>query len=232
MRLLRDQGMLAWPTQTGDVGQQLGDWLDFRQAIGLHSVLDAQVPLPGRPLRPLSAAQHAALVQQVQSVRRGLEASIAQGSPATPGAARIDLPPFEPDEPLVLRSAFEPFRRYYAAHQRQMEPLIRRLRQGLRAHVQGQARLAELASLDAAMEGVLQEREARWLASVPSLIEKRWVLALRDHLASAGDAPDLERWMAPWRQVLRSTLLAELDLRFQPVDGLLEALTPPSVPTP
>ena len=197
MRLLRDQGMLAWPSDSGDVGQQLGDWLDFRQAIALHSVLDAPRPGPETSFTPLSEPQLKALSQQVRTLRRSLEDSISQGSPATPGAARIDLPPWEPEEPLVLRQAFEPFRRYCAAHQRQMEPLIRRMRQGLRAQLMRHPALTELAQLDAAMEAVLQDREARWLAGVPSLIEKRWVLALRDHLDKIGRASCRERVSSP-----------------------------------
>jgi hypothetical protein len=65
------------------------------------------------------------------------------------------------------------------------------------------------------MEQVLGAPERTLLASVPALLEKHF-----KRLRQA--APDA--WLDRFRQDARDVLLAELDLRFQPVDGLLEAL--------
>ena len=79
------------------------------------------------------------------------------------------------------------------------------------------------------------------LGKVPKLLEKRFSQALKQHLkkqaeASAEDtsAPRLkpDAWLLPWRQQLRTALLAELDTRLQPALGLLEAFNQESMSPP
>lgn len=218
-----------------DVGQQLGDWLNFRQAIALHGVLnpDAQPEPTPAHLRRTAVMTSAALARHVDKVRAQLVQSIEQGAPAGSGLARIEMPPAELDEPIEPKTAFEPYRRFYAAHQRQMESTL----QTLRAQVRGQlnkssGNLQPLAALDAAFESILSEREAALLAKVAKLHEKRFVQALKRHtqqqaeaMAAGEPATDVRptAWLMPLRQAMRAALLAELDTRLQPTLGLLEA---------
>lgn len=87
-----------------------------------------------------------------------------------------------------------------------------------------------MVALDAAFEGILVEREARLLSTIPSLMEKRFNQLRKAHLQTqpTDDAPDLwmkpGAWMARFCAELQTVLLAELDLRLQPAVGLLEAL--------
>ncbi len=245
VRFLSENAMLDAVQVTEDVGQKLGDWLDFRQAIALHGLLNpephAEQPLPAHQRRA-GVLTPEALTRHFDKVKAALEQSIAQGAPSGTGLARIEMPPAKLDEPLEPKIAFEPYRRFYAAHQRQMETQVRTLRAQMRGQLaKSTTALQQLAALDANFENILSEREAMLLVKVPKLLEKRFSLALKQHLkkqaeASAEDAntPPLkpDTWLLPWRQQLRTALLAELDTRLQPALGLLEAFNQESTSPP
>lgn len=287
VRFLTENALLT-PARPGEgVGQKLGDWLDFRQAIALHGVLNPEHPerthgqtaahppesapvhLPTRSLTPsltpsltrsltrspaLSSA-HApgllspparrsaliapdALARHVDKVRAQLAESIGQGAPVGSGLARIDMPALSGGEAPEPKTAFAPYRRFVAAHQRQMESTLRSLRALLRQQLsQRGGHGQQLAALDAAFESILAEREATLLMQTTKLLEKRFVQTLKAQL----QAPAQLQVMAQvnpltlhqnLRQTLRLALLAELDTRLQPTLGLLEALTALTALTP
>ena len=232
MHFLAEQGMLDTAVAIGDVGPRLGDWLDFRQAINLHGVLTPEAPLEPVAQTPRTAILSPdALTRHVDKVRSQLVQSIWQGGPTGSGLMRIDMPPAELDEPLEPKTAYEPYRRFYAAHQRQMESVIRTLRAQVRNQLsKGSSALQQLATLDAAFENILSEREAVLLGKVSKLLEKRFAQALKQHLKIEAESATTEAakeqpraWLMPLRQSLRTALLAELDTRMQPTLGLLEA---------
>lgn len=237
LHFLTEKGMAGVAADPGDVGQRLGDWLDFRQAIALQGFfgsLDnpstAPAFAPPARVRVDAAVLHARFAQ----VRAALEQSILRGSAPAPGMPRIEMPSTALTHPIDARSAFDPFRRYFSAHQRQMETVIRSLRAQLRGMLdKGSARHQRLAALDALFENILLEREARQLGLIVTGFEKRFARALKAHLkqlheAAACDepAPPSQDWLAPLCDDMHTALLAELDLRLQPVQGLIEALTP------
>jgi hypothetical protein len=189
VRFLTENALLTPARQAEDVGQKLGDWLDFRQAIALHGVLnpettsDAQTAnLPAHVQRMALIAPEA-LARHVDKVRAQLVESITQGAPAGSGLARIDMPAPVLDEPVEIKTAFEPYRRFVAAHQRQMESRLRSLRAQLRLQLSQRASAGQqLAALDTAFENILAEREAALLAKTSKLLEKRFVQALKAHM--------------------------------------------------
>jgi hypothetical protein len=110
------------------------------------------------------------------------------------------------------------FRQCYLARQRAMQTASGRLRGRLRdALAQTSAEMARLAEVDAAMELALSPREHALLATVPDLLGQRF-----ERLRAAGQAS--RAWLDGFRRDMQSVLLAELDVRFQPVEGLLAAL--------
>jgi hypothetical protein len=231
VRFLTENALLEAAQSSEDVGQKLGDWLDFRQAIALHGVLHPENPLEvaASPRSPRLSAD--ALRQHVSKVRAALEQSIMQGAPPGSGLTPISMPPAELDEPVEPKTAFEPYRRFQAAHQRQMESVVRTLRSQVRGQLsKGSPALQQLATLDAAFENILSEREAILLGKVSRLLEKRFAQALKQHLKQAQAAAETGLpadsplpWLLPIRQAMRTALLAELDTRLQPTLGLLEA---------
>ena len=250
VRFLTENALLSAAPAQDHLGQKLGDWLNFRQAIVLHGILTPETPqaatttttttstpAPATKTRRAGLMTAETLARHVEKVRADLVHAITHGAPAGSGMARIELPAPELDNPVGPKTAFEPYRRFYAAHQRQMENSLRLLRTQVRTQLsKSTPALQQLATLDAAFEQILSEREAVLLGKVSKLHEKRFAQALKLHLkqqaeAALADTPQTTHnvnpsaWLMPLRQALRTSLLAELDTRLQPTLGLLEAFT-------
>ena len=233
LRFLTSQGMVDAGVDAGDVGQRLGDWLHFRHAIALQAFIGEVDDPAAVPATPTARVDASVLRQRFAQVRSTLEQSITEGSAPAPGMPRIELPTSELEHPIDPKTAFDPLRRYCTGHQRQMESVIRSLRLQLRGMLdKGTTPHRRLATLDAIFENVLLERETRLLGHIPPGFEKRFAKALQQHMkqllkAAEADepAPRTTPWLQPLLDDLRTALLAELDLRLQPVLGLIEALT-------
>lgn len=168
----------------------------------------------------------------------GGPAAVAQGASSRVAAAvdafhrlRTDLARAITGDALFTAAApaetdFAPYRRQYQTHQRAMDSRIGPLRATVREAVSAHSpALQRLAALDAVMDKALAVRERHLLSGVPALVET--------HFAR------LEPQPAEWGRTLQRALLAELDVRLQPIEGLLEALShdtehpaaPPATPS-
>lgn len=233
LRCLASQGLVDATVDAGDIGQRLGDWLHFRHAIALQGLLGEVDKPDAMTAQPTARVDATVLRQRFADVRTALEASITKGSAPAPGMARIEQPETELAHPIDPKTAFDPFRRYGLGHQRQMEQVIKGLRAQLRGMLdKGTPAQRQLALLDAIFENVLLERESRLLGQITIAFEKRFAKALQTQLhqelqaaQADGPAPRTAPWLGPLLEDLRAALLAELDLRLQPVLGLIEALT-------
>ncbi|ANQ83369.1 hypothetical protein dqs_0292 [Azoarcus olearius] len=208
--------------------ERLGQWLDFKDALALFSVLDAR---PGEAATAAAAASP--LGAELARVRSTLVQAIGADGASAPGVGRIaaPLPPLD-GGPEALAD-FAPYQRYCLARQRDMQATIATLRGDARAALaRHSAALARLAALDAVLEQGLAVRERALLATIPALLAQRFEQLLAAHRAAqpAGTADDPAGWSRPggwlatFRADLRTVLLAELALRLQPVSGLVEAL--------
>ena len=120
---------------------------------------------------------------------------------------------------------FAAWRQRYAACQLAMETQIVPLRRRLRGTLADRsAALAKLAELDTVMEQVVGAQERALLATVAARLEPRFDHCLGTRADAGPDAPTQPGpWLDRFRQEMRALLLAELDLRLQPIEGLLEA---------
>ncbi|MCK9986239.1 MAG: hypothetical protein AzoDbin1_02711 [Azoarcus sp.] len=225
------------PPSKQSFADRLGQWLGFADALTLYSALNAGTPGDAPPPAMPVSQDAAALWQAMARVRDALAESITNDGVFRPGPARIELPTPDPRAPLEKAADFAPYHRYYFAHQRDMAVRIGPLRATVRAALQGRAaslgRLAALAALDAVMDQALAARERDLLATVPVLLGRRFEQRYDAHCATLAEtqtADDAARWMQPggWLaefcRELQSVLLAELDLRLQPIAGLIAAL--------
>lgn len=213
------------------IAERLGQWLDFTDSIALSGALNASlasVP-PGD-----AAAAGAALREDFTRVRTYLADSIRNDGVINPGPARVKLPLPAPDAPVDGAADFDPYHRYYLAHQRDMGASIGPLRVNARAALAASSpSLKRLADLDAVLDQALAARERNLLATVPLLLAKRFARLYEGHRAgregAAADDPaqwmQLGGWLAAFCRDLQTVLLAELELRLQPVAGLIEALS-------
>lgn len=236
IRTLADLAILETAEPAVAFGEKLGLWIDFTDAIALTAVNNAGTA--NAPLASLAVVQSGAggsLDDEFAKARVNLEKSVRMGGSPNPGRSRAELSLPKLDGPLEDTKAYAPFRRYHQAHQRDMESNVRTLRAKVRDGVaKASPALKQLTALDAAFEGILCEREAKLLATLPSLLEKRFNQVRKAHLQTlhdkplTDDNPDLwmkpGAWLARFCTELQTVLLAELDLRLQPAVGLLEAL--------
>jgi hypothetical protein len=117
-----------------------------------------------------------------------------------------------------------------------METGIATLRGRLRSMLAARTpAMARLAVIDAVMERALSERERNLLASVPGLLAGHFerLRAAEEHALAAAQTAEASEdaapvtpgaWLDVFRKDMQSVLLAELEVRFQPVEGLLAAL--------
>lgn len=210
------------------LSDRLSQWLSWTDAITLSSALNAAPPAIASNVRP--AGPDAETIGA--RVRAALAKSIASScGPDVRSGPRAPIQ--SPLAPVVVDYA--DFRQRYVLMQQTMEleisDLRGRLRRLLAARTPG---LARLAVLDASMEQALAGRERSLLGAIPLMLAPyferlRAADAQRQaELAAGGQATQStsRAWLDAFRKDMQSVLLAELDVRFQPVDGLLAALRP------
>lgn len=234
VRYLADLGLAETTAPGHAFAERLGLWLDFNDALALYSVLNPGAAGSALPPSGVDAVARETLSEVFARVRTNLAHSITQScSPG--GGARIKLPTPEAGAPLEIAAHYEPYRRFYLMHQREMETKLRPLRASVREALGKMSpALAKLAALDAAFDEILFEREGRLLATVPALLEKRFGQLFQVHRQAVGDSPHGDDpatwmqaggWLAEFCRELQGVLLAELDLRLQPTLGLMEAFS-------
>lgn len=213
VRLLGDLASVEVEASKQDVAERLGEWLNVFDAITLHAAhqaIDA-----GNDKKPSDArlAKAPALEEEFHRVRTTLAKAIT-ASDAPPGGnqTRNALP--QPEAALETDAGYAPHRQRYLGQQRQMVLRIEALRAYVRdAMTRVSPELGQLASFDAVMDERLGAREQKLLSTVPVLLERRF-----KHLRNTQqqDVFGLE---------MQEVLLAELEVRLQPVVGLIEAFS-------
>lgn len=231
VRALADLVDADVPGSKQSFAERLGQWVDFPDALSLFSALnagaaDAPAVRSGTPSTGSAAARKA-----FAEVRDALAESITNDGVTTPGRARIELPAPAPNASVGCAADFAPYHRYYLAHQRDMSAGISPLRANIRAALARQSpKLKRLAALDAVLDNALAVRERNLLATVPGLLARRFEQLHQGALADGQTTEAPARWMQPggWLAVfcgeMQAVLRAELDLRLQPVAGLIAAL--------
>lgn len=212
IRLLDDLGVADVDVSKLSFAERLGQWMDITDSISLSAALKAS---PAGKDVPAGGDIEAELTR----IRKVLTDSILAEKGLRIGIAPLQLPTPAPEATVEEVTDFTPFHRYYTGLQRDMDAGIGALRAKGRAALAGSSpSMKRLAALDDALEQSLAPKERNFLATVPWLLEKRF-----NHLRKAHrEAPG---WLERFRREMQDILLAELDLRLQPVEGLVEALS-------
>jgi len=169
-------------------------WVGWADAIALSAALE-------RP--PAANPDDAAFDARAECVR--VRATLAKALAREVAATYADM-------------GYTLFRRRYATQQQSMEDSIGALRERVRAAAAARSpELARLSAVDTVMAQALGVQERRLLGTVPGLLEKHYKRLQSEHEGS-------EDWVALFRHDMQAVMLAELDLRLQPVEGLIEAL--------
>ena len=189
-----------------DFAERVGQWLSAVDTVRLHAAL------PTGPVAELPfalSAEAGTLLGRLQAERDAVRQGLVDGFAAQAAEALRDAV-------HEVDAGHAPHRKRHQDQQRQMELRLGPLRATVRqALSQASPRLRQLALLDAALEQALGGREQRLMAAVPLLLERRFV-------ALTQACP--EGWHAAFVAEVQDMLHAELDLRLQPLDGLMQAL--------
>ncbi|MFM0312768.1 DUF3348 domain-containing protein [Paraburkholderia sp. RL17-383-BIF-A] len=247
IRLLARLADADIPESRQSLSDRLSQWLGWTDAIALSSALNGNPPAVAAGGRVFGSAEEADYVRARSSLAKAITgdsvfaAARRHGHGHGHGAAHAPsrIAPTEPAADYAV------FRQRYLALQQSMETGIGNLRGRLRAMLAARTpAMARLAVVDAVMERALSERERNLLAAVPGLLaghferlraaEQAVLTAAEAEAAASGDTASNATgdatpvtpgaWLNLFRKDMQSVLLAELDIRLQPVEGLLAAL--------
>ncbi|CAM3628982.1 DUF3348 domain-containing protein [Bordetella sputigena] len=214
------------------LADRLSLWLGWTDAIALSAVLNSNPPAADR--QPDNGAEEEcvrvrnALTNAITEKNRAPKAADSQARSRAVAADR-GRSPASSNAPVD----YGLYRQRYLSLQQAMETGIGNLRTRLRGMMAGRTpAMTQLAAADAIMERALGAREHNALAGVPGLLEGHFHRLRRAEAATLAEAEDAGHppptaagaWLDVFRQDMRAVLLAELDIRFKPVEGLLAAL--------
>ncbi|MBP0590200.1 DUF3348 domain-containing protein [Paraburkholderia sp. LEh10] len=230
IRLLARLTAVDAPASSQSLSDQLSQWLGWTDAIALSSALNGSPPAGACAARASTGSAES----ECARLRASLAQAIAGDSAFATARRRGKAPAPAQDAPQGPDVDYADFRQRYLALQQTMETRIGNLRGRLRAMLAARAPgMTRLAVVDAIMERALGARERNLLGAVPGLLGAHF-----ERLRAAGQhAPDdgqtaaaqtaaagPSAWLDAFRKDMQSVLLAELEIRFQPVEGLLAAL--------
>jgi hypothetical protein len=205
--------------------RRLGQLIDLSDSVNISRV-HAQ-----RSANSFTAttASEEAITAEFLLVRNVIVAAIIKSFEDGTGLRRIKLPQPGPEVPTDAASGYEPYGRFYASHQREMDSKIQQLRKQVREAAQGaSAELAQLVVLDEALGDTLTVHSRKFFAAIPALLARRYAHLLNEYTqacdnpqGNSGSWPEL---LELFCQNMQSLLLAELEARLLPTQGLIEAL--------
>jgi len=229
VRLLTELSVAKVSSAEPNLAEQLGQLIGVSDSITLSREL-GQLPhtAAAKSVDDVSAVREEILLCREQMMR-----IIVQSFASAPEGTGIQAPSVSTGTRAEALKTYEPYQRFYSMHQAEMAGSVQRLRHQVRVYVSGfSARLHQLAELDNILSETLARHTAKLFNVTPKLLEQRFKQLLNAHLEKGGDAEcDEPRhwlmaggWLELFYSDMQEMLLAELDVRLQPVFGLLEAL--------
>lgn len=227
-------------TSKQSFAEKLGLWLDWPDAISLAAALDKEPAVRGW-LEPGAAPAAANVVfNEYSRVAADLTKAIVMNTWLATDQGVLKRPKPVSGAASAASAAvaapleFSAYRRSYLDQQRLMAAAIGPLRGQVRAALAGMSpAFGQLAALDAVLDEALQARERQLLSKLPGVLEKHFEQARKAHHASRDQgqgaldqavAAPAAAWLADFAKDMQGVLLAELALRLQPIEGMMEAM--------
>jgi hypothetical protein len=215
VRLLAGLTQVEVAESKNSFSDRLSQWLDWKSAMALSAALKSGAQPHSTDVRSISKVFADPDRQSCERLRNEFIKAFAEDT-------RWDVDGTTPE--------FSTFRQRYFARQQAMERGVAPFRQRLRARLSSASpSLAQLAVVDNVMEQSLGARERTLLSSIPALLHLHFERLRSERLSQLDEAQgDMSRhkWLENFCRDMRNVLAAELDVRLQPVEGLLDALHP------
>jgi hypothetical protein len=215
VRLLRDLQVADAEVSHQHFAGRLARLIDLADSI---NIADAHGQLRAMAFEPTTAS-NAAIKQQFLRSRTAMMQAVIKGLDPQAGPARSKLPtPETPPSPLDKTAAAEPYLKFYATQQGQIDANVQRLQKRVREAVAGLSpKLAQLCALDTALGDTLAVHSRKFFAVIPRLLQQYFEQQLQ---------AEPEQWRRFHQQLcarIQGLLLAEIEVRLEPVLGLIEA---------
>jgi hypothetical protein len=243
IRLLARLADVDAPESRQSLSERLSQWLGWTDAIALSSALSGPPPAVAGQARPFGKVEEDECVRVRSLLAKAITSDSVLAPPTRRASGALPVAAARSGIAAETPADYAVFRQRYLAQQQSMETAVGNLRGRLRGMLATRTpAMARLAVVDAVMERALSEREKNLLASVPGLLAGHFE-RLRDASqktfadgaeAAQGAAPlntaqgaapaASDAWLDVFRKDMQSVLLAELEVRLQPVEGLLAAL--------
>ncbi|MFC5520742.1 DUF3348 domain-containing protein [Polaromonas jejuensis] len=222
VRLLSDWASVEVDASRQDFAERLGEWLGVFDAITLHAAHQSINTVDEKKPSDAPLARTFALEEEFQRVRTALVKAITAGGAAPASGKLVRNPVPQPEAATETDAGYAPYHQRYLDQQRQMALRIDALRAYVRqALTKLSPQLGQLASFDTVMEQMLGGREQKLLSSVPVLLERRFEHLRKTHQLGL----DAAQQQDVFGKEMQEVLLAELEVRLQPVVGLIEAFS-------
>ena len=214
--------------------ERLGQLIDLSDSVALsaaHGKL-AKMKLDAGPTATPTVSHEAVIAEFIRVRTAAVQFIISTFIPGE-GVSWLSLPTVSSGTPEVERASYERYQLFYVNHQREIIFKLNKLRKDTRAAVSTHsARLAQLVALDTALEATLTVHTQKLFAGVPRLLGKRFHALYEQHQQAMTDpqADDPQLWAEPggwleqFNREMQGLLLAELEVRLEPILGLIEAL--------
>ena len=214
--------------------ERLGLWLDWPDAISLAAALNKASAASGLNDPGAAATATDAVFKDYSRVCADLTQAVVMDGLLTTGQGVLQRPKPVSGAAVDTPLEFSAYRRSYLGHQRLMAAAIGPLRGQVRAALAGLSpALGRLAALDAVLDEALQARERHLLSQLPGVLEKHFEQMRKAHQAGLehgqgalvqAPAAQAASWHAGYCKDMQGVLLAELALRLQPIEGMMEAM--------
>jgi hypothetical protein len=229
VRLLSELSEANFSSADYNLAEHLGRLLSVSDSISLSRSLRHLPEVVGAKL----ATDADAIKDDVLTSREQMMRVIVRSFAAEHEGTGIQVPTVSTGTRAEALETYEPYQRFYSMHQAEMAGAVNSLRQRVRAAVSGfSVELHQLAELDRIIAESLSPHTSKLFNLTAKLLQQRFKQLQTAHRLKEGDSnsTELHHWLSPggWLELfyrdLQELLLAELDVRLQPILGLLEAL--------
>jgi hypothetical protein len=205
--------------------ERLAQLIDFADSISLSDAHSRRLDVDTTSVAEFQAD----ITSEFLRARSGIIQQAMRAFFPGSGPSRNRWPGAEPVPPSSASTAAEPYLRFYAAQQADLDARIRGLHLRTRDAVANLSpRLARLCALDTALNEALVAHSRRFFATVPRLLALRLEVLYDTYQAAQTEevSPPVS-WAdtrEQYRREAQGLLLAEIEARLLPALGLIEAL--------
>ncbi|NRB37652.1 MAG: DUF3348 family protein [Pseudomonadales bacterium] len=235
IRFLSDLGVAEAKISHKNFAEQLGQLIDLSDSFTLSDSLRGlkRLPFHSKIDNHGKAAYAEAIKSDFLQQRSIIVEAIVKSFMPGQGSLALLLPDAESAENISSGKTMDAYQRFYAMQQSEMEHRIIKLRGEVRESVAGySSELSQLSALDTVLGDTLAVASRRLFTVIPKLLRQRFNFLLQEHQKTNTDNSDDEPqlwlqtggWLANFHNEMQGLLLAELEVRLQPVLGLIEAL--------